>query len=93
MALAAGFASFGTAGFMGNVTVKQIRRTTKDLQTQFDAVRQGNLNAQATVYSEDQLGQLAASFNEMARVIFTPQMKLNAKLMNKKKQKKIFNAK
>jgi twitching motility protein PilJ len=71
MALAAGFASFGTAGFMGNVTVKQIRRTTKDLQTQFDAVRQGNLNAQATVYSEDQLGQLAASFNEMARVIFT----------------------
>jgi twitching motility protein PilJ len=71
MALAAGLASFGTAGFMGNVTVKQIRRTTKDLQTQFDAVRQGNLNAQATVYSEDQLGQLAASFNEMARVIFT----------------------
>ncbi len=71
MALAAGLASFGTAGFMGNFTVKQIRRTTKDLQTQFDAVRQGNLNAQATVYSEDQLGQLAASFNEMARVIFT----------------------
>ncbi len=71
MALAAGFASFGTAGFMGNLTLKQIRRTTKDLQTQFDAVRQGNFNAQATVYSEDQLGQLAAGFNEMARVIFT----------------------
>jgi twitching motility protein PilJ len=71
MALAAGLASFGTASFMGNLTLKQIRRTTKDLQTQFDAVRQGNLNAQATVYSEDQLGQLAASFNEMARVIFT----------------------
>ncbi|MBW4476962.1 MAG: HAMP domain-containing protein [Tolypothrix brevis GSE-NOS-MK-07-07A] len=70
MALAAGLASFGTASFMGNLTLKQIRRTTKDLQTQFDAVRQGNLNAQATVYSEDQLGQLAASFNEMARVIF-----------------------
>ncbi|MBW4569067.1 MAG: HAMP domain-containing protein [Tolypothrix carrinoi HA7290-LM1] len=71
MALAAGLASFGTASFMGNLTLKQIRRTTNDLQTQFDAVRQGNLNAQATVYSEDQLGQLAAGFNEMAKVIFT----------------------
>ncbi|MGI8500717.1 MAG: methyl-accepting chemotaxis protein [Hassallia sp.] len=71
MALAAGLASFGTASFMGNLTLKQIRRTTNDLQTQFDAVRQGNLNAQATVYSEDQLGRLAASFNEMAKVIFT----------------------
>lgn len=71
MALAAGLASFGTAGFMGNLTLKQVRRTTEDLQTQFDAVRQGNLNVQATVYSEDQLGQLAAGFNEMARVIFT----------------------
>ncbi|NEU74056.1 HAMP domain-containing protein [Hassallia byssoidea VB512170] len=71
MALAAGLASFGTASFMGNLTLKQIRRTTKDLQTQFDAVRQGNLNVQATVYSEDQLGQLAAGFNEMAKVIFT----------------------
>jgi twitching motility protein PilJ len=71
MALAAGLASFGTASFMGHLTLKQIRRTTNDLQTQFDAVRQGNFNAQATVYSEDQLGQLAASFNEMGKVIFT----------------------
>jgi twitching motility protein PilJ len=71
MALAAGIAGFGTAGYMGNLTLKQIRRTTKDLQSQFDAVRQGNLHVQATVYSEDELGQLAAGFNEMARVIFT----------------------
>ncbi len=71
MALATGLATFGTTSFMVNLTLKQIRRTTNDLQTQFDAVRQGNFNAQATVYSEDQLGQLAASFNEMAKVIFT----------------------
>ncbi|MBE9034525.1 methyl-accepting chemotaxis protein [aff. Roholtiella sp. LEGE 12411] len=71
MSLAAGIAGFATAGFMGTLTLKQIRRTTDDLQTQFDAVRQGNLNAQATVYSEDEFGQLAAGFNEMARVIFT----------------------
>ncbi|BAY74194.1 methyl-accepting chemotaxis sensory transducer [Nostoc linckia NIES-25] len=71
MALAAGLTGFATAGFMGNITLKQIRRTTKDLQAQFDAVSQGNLNAQATVYSEDELGHLATGFNEMARVIFT----------------------
>jgi twitching motility protein PilJ len=93
MALAAGFASFGTTSFMGNLTLKQIRRTTKDLQTQFDAVRQGNLNAQAKVYSEDEFGQLAAGFNEMARVIFTTTNEAQAKLMNKRRQRKISNAK
>ncbi|WP_071187937.1 methyl-accepting chemotaxis protein [Trichormus sp. NMC-1] len=71
MALAAGLAGGATAGFMGNLTLKQIRRTTKDLQAQFDAVREGNLNVQATVYSEDELGYLATSFNDMSRVIFT----------------------
>lgn len=71
MSLAAGIAGFTTAGFMGNLALKQIRRTTNDLQTQFEAVRQGNLNAQATVFSEDELGHLSTGFNEMARVIFT----------------------
>lgn len=71
MALAAGVVSFATTGVMGSLTFKQIRRTTKDLQSQFDSVRQGNLGVQATVYSEDEFGQLAAGFNEMTRVIFT----------------------
>jgi twitching motility protein PilJ len=71
MSLSAGIAGFATAGFMGNLALKQIRRTTDDLQAQFEAVRQGNLNAQATVFSEDELGHLATGFNEMARVIFT----------------------
>ncbi|MEH2432942.1 MAG: methyl-accepting chemotaxis protein [Nostoc sp.] len=71
MSLAAGIAGFATAGVMGNLALKQIRRTTDDLQAQFEAVRQGNLNAQATVFSEDELGHLSSGFNEMARVIFT----------------------
>ncbi|HLO84690.1 MAG TPA: methyl-accepting chemotaxis protein [Nostocaceae cyanobacterium] len=69
--LVAGLAGGAIAGWMSNFTLKQIRRTTKDLQAQFDAVRQGSLNVQATVYSEDELGYLAAGFNDMARVIFT----------------------
>ena len=71
MSLAAGLTGFATAGFMGSITLKQIRRTTKDLQAQFDAVRHGSLNVQATVFSQDELGKLSAGFNEMARVIFT----------------------
>jgi len=71
MALAAGIAGGVTAGFMGNLTLREIRRTTKDLQNQFDAIRQGNLNVQATVYTKDELGYLASSFNDMSRVIFT----------------------
>lgn len=71
MTLAALVSGAATAGAMGNLATKQIRKTTQDLQAQFDAVRQGNLNVQATVYSEDELGKLSAGFNEMARVIFT----------------------
>lgn len=71
MAIVAGVASFGTALFLGKITEKQIRRSTDDLQSQFDAVSQGNLNATATVYSEDEFGKLAAGFNQMARVILT----------------------
>ncbi|MDY6900937.1 MAG: methyl-accepting chemotaxis protein [Cyanobacteriota bacterium] len=71
MALAAGVTGFVTTGAMGHLTLKQVRRTTHDLETQFNSVRKGNLSAQATVYSEDEFGQLAAGFNEMARVIFT----------------------
>lgn len=71
IALSAGVASFVTTSVMGNFAHRQIRRTALDLQAQFDAVRQGNFNAQATVSSQDEFGQLAASFNEMGRVIFT----------------------
>jgi twitching motility protein PilJ len=71
MTAVAGLASFGTALSLGRITTKQIQSATADLQTQFDAVCQGNLNAHATVYSEDEFGQLAAGFNQMARVILT----------------------
>lgn len=71
MTLAAGAASFGTCLLLGRTAVKQIQRSTGDLQQQFSSVSQGNLNAKATVFAEDEFGQLAQGFNQMARVILT----------------------
>jgi twitching motility protein PilJ len=71
MTLASGIAGFATTGIMGSLTHRQIYRTAKNLQSQFDAVRQGNFDVQATIYSKDEFGQLAAGFNQMTRVILT----------------------
>lgn len=69
--LIGGAASAGVSWFIGGQVVKQIKRSTGDLQAQLYAVQQGNLEAKATVYSQDEFGQLAASFNQMTRVVST----------------------
>ncbi|MEM6836775.1 MAG: methyl-accepting chemotaxis protein [Cyanobacteria bacterium P01_C01_bin.120] len=71
MSLAAGVAGFGTAAGVGHLANRRTKQGLDDLQTQFTAVSQGNLNARATVYAEDDAGKLASGFNQMARVILT----------------------
>jgi len=56
---------------LGSLVIKQIKRSTGDLQAQLYAVQQGNLEAKATVYSQDEFGQLATGFNQMTRVVST----------------------
>ncbi len=71
MTLVAGGSAGGVVWFLSKETLQQIHRSTTDLQTQFEAVCEGNFNAKATIYAEDEFGHLAAGFNEMARVILT----------------------
>ncbi len=85
--LIAGAASFGTTWFLGQKTAKQVKRATNNLQGQFDSVCQGNLNAKATVYTEDEFGRLAAGFNQMARVILTTTSEAQRKADEQEQQK------
>ncbi|WP_017299240.1 methyl-accepting chemotaxis protein [Nodosilinea nodulosa] len=71
MALAGGVAGFGAALGAGHLAHRQVRRSVDDLQHQFDTVIHGNLSARATVFTEDEFGRLASSFNKMSRVILT----------------------
>jgi twitching motility protein PilJ len=71
MTAAAGFTSFLTAWGLGNLVAKQVSQSTDDLQLQFDSISQGNLEARATVYAEDEFGKMSAKFNHMAKVILT----------------------
>jgi twitching motility protein PilJ len=71
MALSAGAAGFGVSLGAGRLAHRQVRRSVTDLQQQFDTVIKGNLSARATVFTEDEFGRLASSFNKMSRVILT----------------------
>ncbi|AFZ51972.1 methyl-accepting chemotaxis protein [Dactylococcopsis salina] len=71
LGLVGGVGSGAVTWVMGGLVVKQVKRSTGDLQAQLYAVQQGNLQAKATVYSQDEFGQLATGFNQMTRVVST----------------------
>ncbi len=69
MALAGMVGGGGAAYGIGQLTTRHMKRSTTDLKKQFDAVCGGNLSVRSTVHAEDELGELSAGFNQMARVI------------------------
>jgi len=71
MTLAAGVTGFGTSLVLGQIAYRSVDKTVNELRHQFEAVSTGDLNARANIYSEDEMGKLAADFNQMSRVILT----------------------
>jgi twitching motility protein PilJ len=66
---AAALASGAIAWGLGKRSSKLIDQSTANLQAQFEAVIRGDMSPRATVYSEDEFGKLAASFNQMIQSI------------------------
>ncbi|NCR40981.1 MAG: HAMP domain-containing protein [Microcystis aeruginosa W13-11] len=71
MMLSTGLGTFALTWLGLQWLISQIKRSLDDLQSQFDQLSEGNFNAKATIYSEDEFGQLANRFNQMARVVAT----------------------
>ena len=71
MTFFAGTSSLVTVLGLGYLADRPTKQAVEDLKAQFDAVAQGNLSARATVFAEDDFGQLSHGFNQMARVILT----------------------
>ncbi|MGA1263247.1 MAG: methyl-accepting chemotaxis protein [Prochlorothrix sp.] len=87
MALA-GFCSGALTNFvLGEILLRQSRKSLDDLQQQMQRVSQGDFSAQATIHSEDELGQLAASFNHMSRVILTTTKEAQRKAEEQEQQR------
>jgi twitching motility protein PilJ len=71
MSLSAGLVGGAATWILGRVSARQIRRSTVDLQSSFEAMSQGDFGVRAAVYAEDELGQLSSKFNQMVRSIST----------------------
>ena len=69
--LVTGVGTFALTWLGLQLLMSQIKRSLNDLQRQFDHLSEGNFNAKATIYSEDEFGQLANRFNQVARIVVT----------------------
>lgn len=67
----AGLISFSGILGLGYFLDRRTRQTVSDLQVRFNQMSKGDLNARANILTQDEFGQLSASFNQMASAIFT----------------------
>jgi len=92
LALVAGIsAGMATYGF-GGIADGQAKRSIIDLKNQLHAAAQGNLQARATVFAKDELGQLSSEFNQMAQAAFTSTLKTQRKIQEERQTKDDFQA-
>ncbi|TRV44868.1 MAG: HAMP domain-containing protein [Microcystis panniformis Mp_MB_F_20051200_S9] len=71
MMLLTGLGTFALTWLGLQLLISEIKRSLKDLHNQFEHLSEGDFNAKATIYSEDEFGQLANRFNQMAKVVAT----------------------
>jgi twitching motility protein PilJ len=71
MMVLGGLTSFGITRILTGRYTKQVSRSVRDLQSNFEQVAQGNMGARATVSSQDELGLLSSSFNYMLQSVVT----------------------
>jgi twitching motility protein PilJ len=71
MMMVGGLTSFGITKFLTGRYTKQVSRSVRDLQSNFEQVSQGNMSARAMVSSQDELGLLSSSFNYMLQSVVT----------------------
>ncbi len=71
MMLVGGLTSFGITKILTGRYTKQVSRSVRDLQSNFEQVAQGNMGARASVSSQDELGLLSSSFNYMLQSVVT----------------------
>jgi twitching motility protein PilJ len=86
-ALAAGVVGGASTLALGQITAKQIKASTSDLQAKLSAVAQGDWSVRATEFSKDEFGQLATSFNEMTRFIEATTQEVQNKAEEQEKAK------
>ncbi len=71
MMVVGGLTSFGITRILTGRYTKQVTRSVRDLQSNFEQVSQGNMSARAAVSSQDELGTLSSSFNYMLQSVVT----------------------
>ena len=66
-----GLVSFGGVFGISTLVDRRTRQTVDELQRRFGQVSKGDLNARATIFTQDEFGKLSEGFNQMASSIFT----------------------
>ena len=71
MSGAVGLVSAGSVFGMSTLLERRTRQTVDELQKRFGQISKGDLNARATIFTQDEFGKLSEGFNQMASAIFT----------------------
>lgn len=87
MALSAGASSAFVTIVICLRALGRIKKTTDNLQTQFELVIRGDMNPKAIIYSADEFGKLANTFNQMIQSILNSTIEAQRKAEEQEQSK------